>query len=144
MKIEHIIRKEVLSEEMKNQTLHFQGEQYFYFDSGNTRHVFANKNKTKVVKILINKNGFFTDFNQEEYDIYQNADETTKTALAKTEIHTEGFNTVIVQEFCNPIDQDERSMTIPETLFAESCRNEVGWTADGRLVCYDLSEYKRY
>ena len=29
-------------------------------------------------------------------------------------------------------------------LFADSCRGEVGWTKEGKLVCFDLDEYKKY
>lgn len=140
MRIEHIINQDKLDESVKKQAILYKGEVFTYFDSGLTRHVFVNDNKTKVIKILVDKNSY--EFNQEEVEIYRDADEETKKQMAATELTYDGF--VVEQEFCNPIKFDDRKLTIPQMLFAGSCRNEVGWTADGRLVCFDLDEFKKY
>lgn len=140
MKIEHIIQQDKLDESVKKQAILYKGEVFTYFDSGLTRHVFANDNKTKVIKILIDKNS--KEFNQEEVEIYRNADEETRKQMAVTELTYDGY--IVEQEFCNPIKFDERKLTMQQILFAKSCRNEVGWTAEGKLVCFDLDEYKKY
>lgn len=140
MKIEHIIQQEQLTDAIKKQVILYKGEAYTYFDSGNTRHVFVNSDKTKVIKILVNK--FHKEFNEEEVEIYRNATDEQKSQMADTKTKYNGF--VVEQEFCNPIKWDDRELTIAQMLFAASCRDEVGWTYDGRLVCFDLDEYKKY
>jgi len=140
MKIEHIIQYEKRDYSVESQAILYKGEVFTYFDSGLTRHVFTNPDKTKVIKILINKHS--KDYNLEEIEIYENADEATKNQMAKTVVTYDGH--VVEQEFCNPIKFDERKLTISQTLFASSCRNEVGWDKNGKLVCFDLNEFKRY
>lgn len=126
--------------EITKQAVLYKGEAYTFFDEGLTRYVFANKDKTKVIKILIDEDKYAKDFNQEELDIYNSASDEKKRQLAKTEMN----GRIIEQEFCEPIKFNQRPLTIPQIRFAQSCRNEVGWTADGRLVCFDLSELKKY
>lgn len=140
MKIEHVIQQDKIDKSIRNQAILYKGEAYTYFDSGLTRHVFVNADKTKVIKILVNKN--HKDFNLDEVERYENANAKTRAEMAHTEITYDGF--VVEQEFCNPIKFDDRKLTIPQIMFATSCRNEVGWNKDGKLVCFDLDEYKRY
>lgn len=140
MRIENIINKDRIDSSVTKQAILYNGEMFTYFDVGLTRYVFVNKDKTKVIKILIDKR--LHDYNLEESEIYENADDEIKKDFAKTELTYDG--SIIEQEFCNPIKFDGRKLTIPQILFASSCRDEVGWTADGRLVCFDLDEYKKY
>ncbi len=139
-RIENILKQDTRSSSIKKDVILYKGEAFTFFDEGLTRYVFTNKDKTKVIKILIESNQY--DFNKEEADIYKNAPDEIKNQLAKTELTHNG--TIIEQEFCNPIKFDDRKLTIPQMLFASSCRDEVGWTEDGRLVCFDLDEYKKY
>jgi len=60
--------------------------------------------------------------------------------MAKTQL----VNGMVEQEFLTPIKFGGRRLSIPQKLFASKCRNEVGWTDDGRLVCFDLDEFKKY
>ena len=140
MKIEQVIKQDKIDSSITKQAIIYKGEAYTFFDTGLTRFVFTNKDKTKVIKLLIDKRGM--DFNLEESDIYDNASDEKKLELAKTELTYNG--SIIEQEFCNPIKFDDRKMTIPQMLFASSCRNEVGWTKEGKLVCFDLDEYKKH
>jgi hypothetical protein len=140
MKIEHILNQERTDRSITKQVILYKGEAFTYFDSGLTRYVFVNTNKTKVIKILIDKHT--KEYNEEEVEIYQKANEKQKAEMAKTNIDYDGF--VVEQEFCNPIKWDDRELTIPQMLFAASCRQEVGWTKEGNLVCFDLDEYKKY
>ena len=140
MKLEQIIKQDKIDSSITKQAIIYKGEAYTFFDTGLTRFVFTNKDKTKVIKLLIDKRGM--DFNLEESYIYDNASDEKKLELAKTELTYNG--SIIEQEFCNPIKFDDRKMTIPQMLFASSCRNEVGWTKEGKLVCFDLDEYKKY
>lgn len=140
MKIEQVVNLDVCDRSITEQVILYKGEAYTFFDEGLTRFVFANENKTKVIKLLIDKNSF--DFNKEEADIYLNARPLVKEEMASTELTYNG--TIIEQEFCNPIKWDFRKLTIPQILFANSCRNEVGWNKNDKLVCFDLNEYKKY
>jgi hypothetical protein len=140
MRIEQIIQGDRIDKSITTQAIIHKDEAYTYFDSGLTRHVFVNADKTKVIKILINKHS--KEYNEEEVEIYKNANDAQKLEMAETGSTYDGF--VVEQEFCNPIKFDDRKMTIPQMLFASSCRNEVGWTHDGRLVCFDLDEYKKW
>lgn len=140
MKVETIFNHKI-SEDVRSKVIIFKNEAYSYFDSGLSRHVFVNKDKTKVIKILISDTDGH-NFNLDEYEIYNSASENNKKQMAYTEISSD--NTIIVQEYCSPIKFDERQMTLPQIRFALSCRNEVGWTNDGKLVCFDLDEFKRH
>lgn len=140
MKIEHVIQQDKLDNSIQKQAILYKGEAYTYFDSGLTRHVFVNPDKTKVIKILVDKN--HKDFNLDEINRYKNANAEARAQMAHTEITYDGF--VVEQEFCNPIKFDDRKLTIAQIMFASSCRDEVGWNKAGKLVCFDLDEYKRY
>lgn len=140
IKIETILKQDKLDKSITEQVILYKGESYTFFDSGLTRYCFVNKDKTKVIKLLIEQSAYRHDFNEEEFKIYKNASKEKKKELAETKL-SNGF---IEQEFCNPIKFDDRKLTIKQLLFAKSCRNEVGWTKDGRLVCFDLDEYKKY
>ena len=136
-KIEQIIQQDT---RVAEDAIYYNNEVFTYFDEGLTRHVYTNDDKTKVIKVLINKDSY--DYNKEEIDIYENANDEPKALMAETKLTLNGM--VIEQEFCNPIKFDDRNTTIPEMLFASSCRDEVGWNKDGKLVCFDLNEFKKY
>ena len=138
-KIETILQYEI-DNKVKNDVILYKGEIFTFFDCGLTRYVFTNKDKTKVIKLLISERG--KDYNEEEYLIYEKANENVKKEMAETTLEYDGM--VIEQEFCEPIKFSERKLTIPQMLFARSCRDEVGWNKDGNLVCFDLDEYKKY
>src|SRR5258708_5437043 len=112
MKIEHIIQQNKIDKSIQNQAILYKGEAYTYFDSGLTRHVFINADKTKVIKILVDKNHI--DFNLEEIEIYENANDKVRTEMAHTVTAYDGF--VVEQEFCNPIKFDDRRLTIPQMM----------------------------
>lgn len=136
-KIETIIQQETRTVQ---DAIFYNNEVFTYFDEGLTRHVYVNDDKTKVIKILINSDSF--DFNKEESDIYDRVNDDVKSQMAETKLTLGGM--IIEQEFCNPIKWDDRNMTIPEMLFASSCRDEVGWNKNDELVCFDLNEFKKY
>jgi len=136
--VQQILENKISLEEAKSMIIMHNGETYTYFDEGCTRHVFANKNETKVIKILQRDNHF--DFNTEEANIYDKASDDDKKQMAKTEL----VNGMIEQEFCLPIKFGGKRLTIPQKLFASQCRNEVGWDKDDNLVCFDLDEFKKY
>lgn len=121
-----------------NEPVLYKGEVYTFFDEGLTRKVFVNSDNTKVIKFLLNDDG--RNFNKDEYDIYYESSE--KELLAVTNISDNEM--VIEQEFVLPIKFSDKELSIKDMLFAGSCRNEVGWNSEGKLVCFDLSEYKKY
>lgn len=117
----------------------FNNEIYTYLDSGLTRKVYLNEDRTKVVKILID-NQF--NFNKSEFDTYNNSSDDNRKQMAETFLSKDGF--YVIQEFVENVKFSSKQMTMKQILFSQSCRNEVGWTTDGRLVCFDLDEYKKY
>jgi hypothetical protein len=140
MKIEHILQQERLDPTIEKKVILYKGEAYSYYDTGNTRYVFVNDSKTRVIKLLIDQN--YKDFNLEEIEIYKYATEEKKKEMAETVMNYDGL--VVEQEYCSPLKWDNRPMTIQQMLFAKSCRNEVGWDKDGNLKCFDLDEYKKW
>ena len=136
--VQQILENKITLEEAKSMIIMHKGEAFTYYDEGCTRHVFANKDETKVIKILQRDTG--QDFNTEEALIYKNASEEVKMQMANTEL----VNGMVEQEFCLPIKFGGKRLSIAEKLFARQCRNEVGWADDGRLVCFDLDEFKKY
>jgi hypothetical protein len=116
----------------------YDGEVYGYYDEGLTRRVYVNSDRTRVIKVLINVDGI--NYNQEEHEIYLKSG--NKDEMAYTEISSDGM--VIIQEYVMPIKKYEFDLTLKDIKFALSCRNEVGLNSDGKLVCYDLSEYRKY
>ena len=133
-----VLENKITVEEAKSMIIMHKGEPYTYFDEGCTRHVFVNKDETRVIKILQRDSG--KNFNIEEANIYTSASDETKEQMAKTEL----VSGMVEQEFVTPIKFGGKRLSIADKLFASSCRNEVGWTSDGKLVCFDLDEYKKH
>ncbi len=133
-----VLDNKISLEDAKSMIIMHKGEAYTYFDEGLTRHVYANADKTKVIKLNMRESGI--NYNQMEIDIYTNASEESKEQMVETTIS----NNLIEQEFVTPIKFGGKKLTIPQRLFARSCRNEVGWTVDGKLQCFDLDEFKKY
>lgn len=139
--------KEVQSQDIQASKLSLQdaqstvifhkGEVFTYFDEGLTRYVYVNADKTKVIKI---EHTAYSKFNQLEFDIYNEANAEIKDQMAETTIH----NNIIEQEFCLPIKLSDKKLTMSEVRFAKSCRKEVGWNKDGKLVCFDLDEFRKW
>jgi len=125
-------------QDAKGSVLMYKGEAYTFFDEGCTRYVYTNKSNTKVIKIL--KDSRSIDYNVQEADIYKKAKPEDKELMVNTIL----VNGLIEQDFCLPIKFGGKKLTIQQRLFATSCRNEVGWGADDKLVCFDLDEYKKY
>ena len=135
--VQDIIEQKITVEEAASMVIMHQGETFEYFDEGCTRYVFANKDKTKVIKLEMNNS---TMFNKEEADIYERASDEVKAQMAETKM----VNGFIEQEFCMPIKFAGQKLTMSQIRFASSCRDEVGWNQKGELVCFDLDEYKKY
>ena len=133
-----VIENKISLSEAKKMVIMHKGEAYTFFDEGLTRHVYANKDNTKVIKLLQRESG--KDFNIEEDNIYKKASDEHKANMVETKL----VNGLIEQEFVTPIKFGGKRLSIPQRLFASKCRNEVGWTEDGRLQCFDLDEYMKY
>lgn len=136
--IQQVNENKVTLAEARRMSILHEGQVYNYFDEGLTRFVFVNEDRTKVIKL--EKGEDHVQWNQEEYTIYQKASEKQKNHMAETRL-VDGF---IEQEYCEPQKFSGRKLTIPQMIFANSCRGEVGWTKDGRLVCFDLDEFREY
>lgn len=131
--------------EMKADCLYVNGEVYTYKNEGLTRRVYVNADKTLVVKVPIGR--FDQSHNDYEVDMWDQANSEVKLELAETVKLNNGY---LIQEFVQSIDDNTtpewlgRPMTMKEIRFSKSCRDDVGYTKDGRLVCYDFQEFKQY
>lgn len=135
--VQDIVEQKVTLEEASSMAIMHQGEIFTYFDEGLTRFVFANDDKTKVIKLEKTKRD--NHFNELEDEIYRNASQDNRELMADTKL-VDGF---IEQEFVMPIKFGGRRLSMEQIRFASSCRNEVGWKGD-KLVCFDLDEFKKY
>lgn len=133
-----IVEKKVSLDEARSLAIMHNGEVFTYYDEGCTRYVYINKDESKVIKI--DKTRGSNKWNQDEIDIYEKASEEKKTQMVPTRMH----NGLIEQDYVEPIKYGGKKLSIPQRLFASSCRGEVGWTEDGRLLCFDLDELKKY
>ncbi len=138
IKIQDVLDNKISMQDAKMMLIIHQGETYKYFDEGCSRYVFVNKQDSKVIKLA--KEKFSNMFNIQEDKIYKEASKKNKKQMCKTKL----INGFIEQEFCLPIKFGGKKLSIPERLFASSCRNEVGWHSKGHLVCFDLDEFKKY
>jgi len=125
-----VLDNKISLEDAKSMIIMHKGEAYTYFDEGLTRHVYANADKTKVIKLNMRESGI--NYNQMEIDIYTNASEESKEQMVETTIS----NNLIEQEFVTPIKFGGKKLTIQKRWFDRSCRKEVGWTVDGKLQCF--------
>lgn len=144
-KIEHIINASTATVESKADVIVVNGEAFTYKNTGLTRRVFVNKDKTLIVKVPINN--FDQRHNDNEADLWNRADDEIKSQLAETARLPNGY---ILQEYLQTLDDPDteeklgRPMTMAEIRFATSCRNEVGFDSNGILKCYDYDEFKAY
>lgn len=113
----------------------YRGEVYEYLDSGLTRRVYVNSDRTKVIKILIDDDGI--NHNEIERDIYN----SKKGCGELCHTYYDKELNIIVQDYLRPID---RELLPGEIRLSMSCRGEVGLDVNDRLLCYDLDEYRKY
>lgn len=143
MKIEHNISND--ASQNNADVVVVNGETFTFKATGLTRRVFANADKTKVVKIPVRND--YQHFNDEEFELYNDANEEKRKEIAETSQLEHGF---IIQEYLYTLDDPatpnwlNRPMTMKEIRFADSCRSDVGYDKDGNLKCFDIHEYKKY
>ena len=142
-KIEQIVNVNTATVESKADVILVNGEAFTYKNSGLTRRVFVNKDKTLIIKVPITVED--QRHNDKEAELWSEADEETRSQLAETQRLSNGY---ILQEFLQTLDDEttegwlNRPMTMSEIRFATSCRNEVGYDTNGKLKCYDYDEFK--
>jgi len=121
----------------------FEGEVFFYKNEGKTRKVFANEDKTFVIKVPIGVYGVLC--NSEEAKFYSEGGKDVKDGFAFTELS----GVFVKQEYLHTLDDEEtykwigRPLTFSELRLATSCRNEVGFDENKKLKCYDYDEFKK-
>lgn len=144
-KIEQIVNVNTATVESTADVILVNGEAFTYKNSGLTRRVFENKDKTLVVKVPIDVE--FQRHNDNEATLWNEASEEVRSQLAETQRLPNGY---ILQEYLHTLDDKEtqewlgRPMTNKEIRFAVSCRNDVGYDANGVLKCFDYDEFKKY
>lgn len=144
-KIEHIINVNIATVESTADVIYVNGEVFTYKNSGLTRRVFVNEDKTLVVKVPVNQEDDI--HNDAEAEVWDNSNDETKLQMAETKRLPNGW---IVQEYLHTLDDPtteewlERPLTNKEIRFAASCRSDVGFDNEGNLKCYDLEEFKKY
>lgn len=140
IQVQDVLEKKISLENARQMVLAHKGEQYTYFDEGCTRYVYVNADSTKVIKLDKREFNHDNKWNDEEFEIYKNAKPEDKALMVPTTI----YNGLIEQDFVTPVKYGGRKLSIKQRQFAISCRNEVGWTEDGELLCFDLDEFKKY
>jgi hypothetical protein len=125
-------------EDAKKVVILHEGKKYTYFDEGSTRFVYVSEDEKYVIKVEKFRLG---KFNQEEQSVYDNASEEDKKFLVETTLLQRGH---IFQRYVTPIKFGGKKLSKEQKAFADSCRGEVGWDSKGNLLCFDLSEYKKY
>ena len=144
-KIEQIVNVSTATVESTADVILVNNEVFTYKNTGLTRRVFANKDKTLVVKVPIQVD--FQRHNDNEATLWNEASDEVRLQLAETQRLSNGY---ILQEYLHTLDDKEtqewlgRPMTNKEIRFATSCRNEVGYDANGVLKCFDYDEFKQY
>jgi hypothetical protein len=144
-KIEHIIDINTATIESTADVIVVGTEVFTFKNTGLTRRVFVNKDKTLVVKVPITRHDQRHNDNEAEH--WKDCTEEQRKELAETKRLSNGY---IVQEFLQTLDDDTtpewlgRPLTMTEIGFASSCRSEVGFDTNGVLKCYDYDEYKKY
>jgi hypothetical protein len=142
-KIEQIINVNTATVESTAVVILVNGEAFTYKNSGLTRRVFVNADKTLIIKVPITV--LDQVHNDNEAELWSEADEETRSQLAETQRLSNGY---ILQEFLQTLDDEtteewlNRPMSMSEIRFATSCRNEVGYDTNGKLKCYDYDEFK--
>jgi hypothetical protein len=142
-KIEQIINVNTATVESTADVILVNGEVFTYKNSGLTRRVFVNADKTLIIKVPITV--LDQVHNDNEAELWSEADEETRSQLAETQRLSNGY---ILQEFLQTLDDEtteewlNRPMSMSEIRFATSCRNEVGYDTNGKLKCYDYDEFK--
>jgi len=101
MNIEHNINFEQYSQENKADLIIVNNEVFTFKATGLTRRVFANKEKTKVIKVPVKLDTFF--YNDEEIKCWNNASEEKRLELASTKILDNGY---IEQEYLHTLDDE--------------------------------------
>lgn len=144
-RIEHIVNIKTATVESTADVIFVNGEAFTYKNTGLTRRVFVNKDKTLIVKVPINK--YDQKHNDNEAEHWNECTEDERSQLAETKRLYNGY---ILQEFLQTLDDDTtpewlgRSLTMSEISFASSCRSDVGFDTNGVLKCYDYDEFKQY
>lgn len=144
-KIEQIINVNMATVESQADVILVNGEVFTYKNTGLTRRVFVNKEKTLIIKVPITNQ--YQEHNDNEAELWNTASDEDKEQLAETKRLSNGY---ILQEFLQTLDDPTtkdylgRPMTMKEVNFAMSCRNDVGYDTEGRLKCYDYDEFKKY
>jgi hypothetical protein len=127
----------------KTDAIIVNGELFSFKADGLTRRVFANADKTKVVKVCFERGNHF---NQEEINLFTQANDKKRAELADTKLLDNGY---IEQEYLITLDTDEadaliQNLTPEQIAFARSCRGDVGFDKNGVLKCHDIEEYRKY
>lgn len=144
-KIEHIVDIKTATVESTADVILVNGKAFTYKNTGLTRRVFVNSDKTLIIKVPITRHD--QRYNDKEAEHWDECSEDERTQLAETKRLANGY---ILQEFLQTLDDDStpewlgRPLTMTEIAFASSCRSDVGFDANGVLKCYDYDEFKKY
>ncbi len=143
----NIVQQTVVTmKEVKSDAVMFNGEAYVYHNTGLTRRVFVNKEKTKVVKIPVSEHDF--EHNRNEAEMWENATDEQRATLTPCRLLSNGWLEMDFLYTLNDPETDVKwghiELSNLDIQFASSCRNEVGFDTEGKLRCYDYDEYRKY
>lgn len=140
----------VTTNEIKADAIFHNGEVFSYHASGLTRRVFANADRTKVLKVPVTLMDY--EHNRKEAEAWSKMNEEERKEFAECKLNENGW---LEMEFLTTLHELEEKpdvakqfenvrMSTEEIKFAQSCRNEVGFDKNGKLKCFDYDEYRRY
>ena len=136
----------VTTKEVKADALFHNGEVWKFHDTGLTRRVFVNEDRTRVIKVPVTKMDY--EHNAKEAEAWESMSEERRKEFAECKLLENGW---LEMEFLTTLKDPavfdtfgHVEMTAEKMQFAASCRNEVGFDKEGNLKCFDYDEYRRY
>lgn len=140
----------VTVKEVKGDAVFHNGEVFTFHDTGLTRRVYVNADRTKVLKVPVSLLDY--DHNRREAEAWESMSEEKRKEFAECKLLSNGWLEMEFLVTLRELEEDEklaeewsdREVTAAEMAFAASCRNEVGFDKDKTMKCYDYDEYRRY
>jgi hypothetical protein len=140
----------VTVKEVKGDAVFHNGEVFTFHDTGLTRRVYVNADRTKVLKVPVSLLDY--EHNRHEAESWENMSEEKRQEFAECKLLSNGWLEMEFLVTLKELSENEKvaeewshlELSAEDMAFAASCRNEVGFDKDGKMKCYDYDEYRRY
>lgn len=140
----------VTAKEVKGDAIFHNGKVFTFHETGLTRRVYVNAERTKVLKVPVSLIDY--EHNRHEAEAWEQMNSEKREEFAECKLLENGWLEMEFLVTLNELSKDEKlaeewshiDLSAAQMAFAASCRNEVGFDKDGKLKCYDYDEYRRY